>query len=394
MSKPPREPVRPVFAAEGFAKRFGETEVLRAASVQARPGRVTVLLGRNGSGKSTLLRCALGLLRADNGSVMWRGRATLRPRLGRMARQGLFFLPSGPLAVPRRRVRAHMVELRAAFSGPHSAAQQDPLHVVPLAHSRIRQLSGGERRRVELTLALLRDPVCLIADEPLAGLAPVHQTAAVRALRATARAGAAVVVTGHDVEMLRTLADEVVWVVAAGTRVLGTPEEAWAHPEFARYYLGRGRRAAARPAEAVPPPAAAVGTAADSPPRAPRRARPSPGARRRRPRAWVRRARRVWLPVAAHAAVIWAVIRGVMGIFGRLGALAAESAAASSSLAIVPSSALVATCVFLAWVDRRRRGDPLWLANLGMEPRMAIGIGVATCLALEGVLATASWAVP
>jgi len=125
----------PIFAAEGFAKRFGAAEVLRAASVQAWPGRVTLLLGRNGSGKSTLLRCALGLLGAETGAVKWRGRATLRPRVARMAREGLCFVPDAGLAVPRRRVRAHLAMLAAAFPDARRLTDLDPLDVSPTGRS-------------------------------------------------------------------------------------------------------------------------------------------------------------------------------------------------------------------------------------------------------------------
>lgn len=162
----------PIFAAEGFAKRFGAAEVLKAASVAAWPGRVTLLLGRNGSGKSTLLRCALGLLGAETGTVRWRGRATLRPRVARMAREGLCFVPDAGLAVPGRRVHAHLAMLAAAFPEVRRLTDLDPLDVAPLLERRVSELSGGERRRLELTVGLLRNPRCLIADEPLTGLLP------------------------------------------------------------------------------------------------------------------------------------------------------------------------------------------------------------------------------
>ena len=167
--------IQPILAAEGYAKSFGEVEVLKAAAVRARPGQVTVLLGRNGSGKSTLLRCALGRLKPDTGAVTWRGRATLRPRIARMSREGLCFVPDAGLAVPGRRVQAHLEALIAVFPEAHRLADLDPLDVAPFRGARVRELSGGERRRVELTLGLLRNPRCLIADEPLTGLAPVDQ---------------------------------------------------------------------------------------------------------------------------------------------------------------------------------------------------------------------------
>ena len=365
----------PVFAAEGFVKRFGNAEVLRAAAVRAWPGRVTVLLGRNGSGKSTLLRCALGLLAADNGSVIWRGYATLRPRLVKMARDGLFFLPDRGLAVPHQRVETHIDELRAALAPSASLAARDPLGVAPFSRSRIRQLSGGERRRVELTLALLRDPVCLIADEPLTGLAPAAQEHAVRAFREAARRGTAVLVTGHEVEMLLSLADEVVWIVAGGTRVLGSPEQAWAHPEFACQYLGR-RRPLGSPrsglaAAAVP---VGAGVTATGPPAPPGRGTP-----------WLGRAARVRLPVAASAALIWVALRTLVAASSTASPLPGADDTGSRLVTNV-SLPLVAMCVFLAWANQRRRGSVSWLANLGLGLRETLLLWTGTCLSLEILL--------
>lgn len=293
----------PIFAAEGFAKRFGAAEVLRAALVQAWPGRVTLLLGRNGSGKSTLLRCALGLLGAETGAVRWRGRATLRPRVARMAREGLCFVPDAGLAVPRRRIRAHLAMLAAAFPEARRLTDLDPFDVSPLLERRVRELSGGERRRVELTLGLLRNPRCLIADEPLTGLAPADQQRTVRALRDAAGRGAAVLITGHEVELLMQAADEVVWITAGGTRVMGTPEQTWRHPEFVRDYLGprarTGLRRAWKPHHEDPDRrwGGDVG----------------PGAS---PTRWPSRLRRIWLPMAGAAAGIWITVRLAMAAFG------------------------------------------------------------------------------
>lgn len=354
-------------------RSFGDVEVLRAAAVRARAGRVTVLLGRNGSGKSTLLRCALGLRPAENGSVIWRGRATLRPRLARMAREGLFFLPDRDLAVPGRRVATHLERLRAAFPGAASPAGMDPLHVASLADARVHTLSGGERRRVELTLAVLRNPVCIIADEPLTGLEPAYQKRAIGSLADAARRGAAVLVTGHEVELLLAIADEVVWIVAGGTYVLGTPEEAWAHPEFARQYLGR------RAASHAPPAAAS-----SAPVRVPDAN--VQGARvgfRRSAMIRLRRGAAVCLPVAASAAVTWTAVRVLLAASRRAVPVSAGNEATGSMLPGEMSPAVVAACVFLTWVYGRRRRDASWLANLGLGGRGKLLLWTGTCLGLE-----------
>ena len=83
----------PLFAADSIGKSFGSRSILKAASVWARPGTISVLFGRNGCGKSTLLKVGAGLLRADHGVIQFDGRSYLRPGLSELAARGLFYLP-------------------------------------------------------------------------------------------------------------------------------------------------------------------------------------------------------------------------------------------------------------------------------------------------------------
>lgn len=227
-----------LFVADSFGKAFGDRKVLKAASCWARPGRVTVLLGRNGSGKSTLLKAALGLVRADYGIVKWDGKATLSPRLATLANEGLFYVPERGLLSRRLRVEQHLRALCSRFQSSTSLDEWDPLQIAPFRERRSRDLSGGERRSVELTLGLLRNPRCLVADEPLQGMAPLSQERFAAAVKVLASRGCAVLLTGHEVDRLFDLADEVIWIVAGGTYGLGTPAEARAHQQFRREYLG------------------------------------------------------------------------------------------------------------------------------------------------------------
>jgi len=227
----------PVFAGEAFAKSFGGRTVLKNASCRARAGHVTALLGRNGSGKTTLIRAALGLARADNGVTTWRGRAFLRPRLEIFARDGLFFLPAADLLSRVWPVSRHFELLRDRYR-IDASADEDPFEIEGLGSRRHRDLSGGEIRRVELSLALARHPRCLVADEPYAALAPRFQNTLTEVLRVLATNGAAILITGHEVEHVLAVADEVVWVTGGGTHVLGSPDDARRHPGFVRRYLG------------------------------------------------------------------------------------------------------------------------------------------------------------
>lgn len=227
-----------MLVADSVGKRFGRRQVLKAATLVVPAGRVTALLGRNGSGKTTLLRIAAGLLRADYGTVRMDGEVHERPRLPRLARRGLFFLPERGL-LPTWPVVADLVRTIARrYGAGDPGALLRRLGLGDVSDQRVEALSGGERRRVELAAALARSPRCLLADEPLLGVPPRDCSVVTGELGALADRGCAVVITGHEVGDILETADAVVWLTAGTTLHLGAPSEAARSPEFRARYLG------------------------------------------------------------------------------------------------------------------------------------------------------------
>jgi ABC-type multidrug transport system ATPase subunit len=232
--------VTEVLALDGVSRRFGRRTVVRAATLRVHAGETVTLLGRNGSGKTTLLRIAAGLLRADTGHVRLAGDRVTRPRLHRLAERGLFLLPERGLLTPTATVRGHFDRIAARWGGDPAEAI-DRLGVAPFLDRYPVQISGGERRRVELALALARRPACLLADEPFHGIAPRTAELIVDALRHLRHTGCAVLLTGHEVETILDVADTVVWMSAGTTHALGAPAAARTHHSFRLDYLGRHR---------------------------------------------------------------------------------------------------------------------------------------------------------
>ena len=229
-----------VLVADSIGRRFGDQRVLQAASLWLQPGRVTALLGRNGCGKTTLLRIITGFVRADHGQVFFRGERQERPALHRMAARGLFLIPERDLLGRGRALHDHWAATCARWTcdAGHAADIIERFALAPLFDRPQEHLSTGERRRAEFALALLRRPHCLLADEPFLGIAPRDAETLSRALRGLARAGTAVLVTGHEVELLLNVCDDVVWLTAGTTYVLGGPDDARSHHAFRRDYLG------------------------------------------------------------------------------------------------------------------------------------------------------------
>jgi ABC-type multidrug transport system ATPase subunit len=228
-----------VLRADGVAKRFGARAVLTSASLVARRGCITVLFGRNGSGKTTLLRISAGVIGADQGVVHFAGRTWTRPALHQLARAGLFFLPERDLLLRNRSVHEQLELIARRFDAQSRVrAVEEEMSLMDYAERYPHELSAGERRRAEMALIVLRAPSCLLADEPLMGSSPNDADATAARLRALADSGCAVVVTGHEVPALLALADDIVWVTAGSTCVLGTGNQARDHWQFRREYLG------------------------------------------------------------------------------------------------------------------------------------------------------------
>ena len=229
-----------LLCADCVGKSYRGRRILTSASLRAVPGELRALLGRNGAGKSTLLRIAAGLVQPDTGYVRWEGEARDRVSLPMLARQGLFYLPDHDLLSDAFTVRRQLEMIRRQFDGfsPNDAARRTGIEMH--LDKRPGALSGGELRRAELAAVLVRQPRCLLADEPYRGIAPKDAEVLTGVLRELAASGTAVVVTGHEVPTLLAAAAHVTWCVSGTTYELGAPEIATRNERFRQEYLGAG----------------------------------------------------------------------------------------------------------------------------------------------------------
>lgn len=229
----------PVLEVDGIGKAFGRQEVLKAGAFSARSGRIGVLMGRNGAGKSTLLRIAVGAVRADYGRVLYRGEFLRRSSLASLARRGLMFLPQEGILTPSFTVGQHLEGVAAAFQATDRIeGVVEELMLSPILDRGPRGISGGERQRAALGVALLRSPECLLMDEPFVGIDPKARELVAGGLLRLRSEGCAIVISGHDVDDLFQVADEVLWVTAGTTHWLGSPDRAREYAQFRREYLG------------------------------------------------------------------------------------------------------------------------------------------------------------
>jgi len=187
-----------------------------------------------------MLRVAIGRVAADHGRILFHGELLPRPDLASMARQGLFYAAQGSALTRLFTVGEHLDAIARVYGTEGKVTETvRRLALEQLQGRKPPMLSGGERQRASLAMALLREPSCLLMDEPFTGVAPKDRAFVEDGLRTLRALGCAIVITGHDVEDLFGAADEIVWVVAGTTHVLGPPEAARAHHQFRREYLGR-----------------------------------------------------------------------------------------------------------------------------------------------------------
>jgi ABC-2 type transport system ATP-binding protein len=214
-----------VIDCSGLRFSYGETEVIRGLDLAVGRGELFALLGTNGAGKTTALELLLGERRAGAGTIRVLGRdpSARRALAGEV---GVVMQESG--CAPDLRV-GETLRLWLRLRGCRDAAGLavallDEVGLTGRATRRVRQLSGGERRRLDLAVALCGDPPLLILDEPTSGLDPQSRRDTWQVLRNRSRRGTTILFTTHYLEEAETLARRVA-IMDAGRLALCAPTD-------------------------------------------------------------------------------------------------------------------------------------------------------------------------
>ncbi len=267
MSQPAATALTPL-RIEGLHKAFGGLQVTRDVSLEVQAGEIHALIGPNGAGKTTLIAQIAGDIRPDRGRILLNGRDVTRLSADARARAGLlraFQVVSlmDELTVRENVWLAHIARRRGWWrlwpplfrDASLQAAAETTLEtfgLIDVAEARPRDLAHGQRRLLELALAMAGDPAVLLLDEPLAGLG----TAEAKDMRArieTLRGRVPVLLVEHDMDAVFALADRISVLVAGRLVATGTPQEIRAHPEVQAAYLGDVLTTLDREGAAAPP---------------------------------------------------------------------------------------------------------------------------------------------
>lgn len=234
----------PVLQASALEKSYGRRQVLKSVSVEVHPGEVVGLLGPNGAGKTTTFYCVVGLVRPDKGVVLLGDDDLTQEPMFRRARKGISYLPQEPsvfrgLTVADN-IKAILETLPITTEARRARLEEllEELSIAHLAGSNASALSGGERRRLEITRALVTQPSFILLDEPFAGIDPIAVIDIQNIIVQLKERGIGVLLTDHNVRETLGICDRA-YILNDGTILEeGDPETIAASPKAREIYLG------------------------------------------------------------------------------------------------------------------------------------------------------------
>jgi len=229
---------------EGLTKSYGGRTVVRDIALEVRSGEIVGLLGPNGAGKTTTFGMVVGLTAPDRGRVALDDHDVTHDPMYIRARKGIGYLPQEASIFRGLTVEQNIIAILETLPigldqrRARLASLLNELNLTPLARSKAYTLSGGERRRVEITRALVNEPQFMLLDEPFAGIDPIAVSDIQKIIFHLKNRGIGVLVTDHNVRETLRITDRAYIVHDGVVFHSGTPASLADNAEVKRIYLG------------------------------------------------------------------------------------------------------------------------------------------------------------
>jgi lipopolysaccharide export system ATP-binding protein len=236
----PTQAIAPAHAAreirtQDLVKVYSKRRVVDEVSITVHQGEIVGLLGPNGAGKTTTFYMIVGMIRANKGRIFLDNNEISKKPMYKRARMGIGYLSVGdnilailesqPMAIKQRKERMHQL--------------LSELHVAHLEKSLGYQLSGGERRRVEIARALANKPDFILLDEPFAGIDPIAVEDIQSIVHELRSKNYGILITDHNVRETLRITDRAYIISEGKILISGTSKELAENPEARRIYLGQ-----------------------------------------------------------------------------------------------------------------------------------------------------------
>src|SRR4029078_8011682 len=238
----------PTLRTHDLTKSYGGRTVVRGVNLEVASGEIVGLLGPNGAGKTTTFYITVGLTAPDSGRVELDGHDVTSDPMYVRARKGIGYLPQEPSIFRGLTVEQNILailetmKLGAAERRARLRELLAELNLPPLAQAPAYTLSGGERRRAEITRALVMSPKFILLDEPFAGIDPIAVTDIQKIIHNLKSRGIGVLITDHNVRETLKITDRAYIVTDGNIFRAGTPAGLAGDEEVRRIYLGTGFR--------------------------------------------------------------------------------------------------------------------------------------------------------
>jgi len=227
-----------------LTKSYGGRTVVRGVSIEVASGEIVGLLGPNGAGKTTTFYMTVGLTAPDAGRVVLNGEDVTGSPMYARARKGIGYLPQEPSIFRGLTVEQNLLAILETLRLSRAERKQRvtellaELNLTPLAKAAAHTLSGGERRRAEITRALVISPRFILLDEPFAGIDPIAVTDIQKIIFHLKERGIGVLITDHNVRETLRITDRAYIVHDGVIFRSGTPASLAADEDVRRIYLG------------------------------------------------------------------------------------------------------------------------------------------------------------
>jgi len=232
------------FRARGLTKVYQRRKVVDKADIEVTQGEIVALLGPNGAGKTTTFYMMVGLIPPNSGKVYLDDRELTKVPMYRRARMGVGYLAQEPSVFRKLTVEQNVLAILETRGLPRKERDArleqllEELSISHLRHHKAYNLSGGERRRLEITRALVQEPKFMLLDEPFAGIDPIAVNDIQQIVAGLKHRNIGVIISDHNVEQTLEIVDRAYIMYEGKIGVSGTVSELVWNDEVAEIYLG------------------------------------------------------------------------------------------------------------------------------------------------------------
>lgn len=230
--------------AKDLVKKYGDRKVVNKVNLSVKKGEVVGLLGPNGAGKTTTFYMLMGLVRPTGGKVLFKGADISHASMSGRARLGMGYLSQEPSIFRKLTVEENIMAVLETLPLSKKKREErleellNDLNISHLRESKAYTLSGGERRRLEITRVLVTNPSLILLDEPFSGVDPIAVADVQNIVKALRDKGLGILITDHNVRETLSITDITYLVYEGKILKSGTSEFLSNDKEARQFYLG------------------------------------------------------------------------------------------------------------------------------------------------------------